>query len=140
MRQLRCDFCSQPDPTWLCPCVPYSDGLRDAQGRVHWSGPDWLACEACAELICQGRRDELWQRGMVAVARALRKSGHSVPPQLAAIVRGMHDGFWSHREGPPRRLSEREILTKREEPDREERDVEGPPPPAARWVREAGLA
>lgn len=147
-RELRCDFCSASDPAWKCPCgdSPLAIPDRRAPGppRYHYSVGAWLACEPCAQLILQARRDDLQMRACVGFRRQLRRDDPESSRvlsdgRLALVVRGMHDDYWSTRQGPPRLMTALEQKAERELPDEIQYVVAGPPPAAPRWAREAGL-
>jgi hypothetical protein len=71
----RCDFCAADD----YPCAEHTMISGDL------STGSWRACQACATLIDEDRRDELADRGKHNSLEA---------------TRAIHDGFWAHRQGP----------------------------------------
>jgi len=87
-----CDFCATRGSSewWDFPARDY-----DLPGAGRSVG-NWRACAACTRLINAGDRVELAARG----AR--------LNDRPASAYRWIHDGFWSHREGAPRRVERKD--------------------------------
>jgi hypothetical protein len=143
-RVLHCDFCHCTAVTVTCPAVDvtstaFPDPTR--AGHYVYSQGDWLACDACAELIKRGDRVTLALRGVHALRHKLQvdhgdRTAALTDRKLMIVVRGMHDTFWAHRNGPLRALAFHELQHLRKEPNEVIRPVAGPPPPAPGWYRE----
>lgn len=93
-----CDFCSSPDVAWAFPCRTLTKEVPVPDVNVDFGSiGSWAACATCHELIVAGKREELAQRSVETM---------DVPTQLKSDVmlsgiRGLHDTFWSNREGDP---------------------------------------
>jgi hypothetical protein len=93
-----CDFCSGPDPAWRYPAVSFYDSFG---GR---SVEDWLACEACHELIVADDRDGLARLSLRAagVQMAVGIIGRAT---TIRYCRDLHERFWKARRGAAFRMS-----------------------------------
>lgn len=110
--ELHCDFCNKPvpDTQWRFKCRAFThDGNMVGGVRIGFINPaastDWCACDECKDLIVAGYRDSLVQRSLssehsewVNLTRSLPRTERR---QLRRTIRGLHDAFWSHREGAP---------------------------------------
>lgn len=134
-RELKCDFCSAPDPTWECPARSHQMGVPALEhGPGFWasSAGAWLACDECAKLVRDGHRRRLTQRSVTTFKAQMRGLPRSL---LERATDELHERFWANREGPPVPLSEdskREALSTPEEVMRWEEEPPNPLP----WIRE----
>jgi hypothetical protein len=119
VRTLKCDFCSAvlTDRAWECPARDFDyPELRVPIGSpapvIGGSIGGWLACEKCAALVRDGRREELAVRAAKVNVRGL------LPWRLVlAEIRQLHDQFWENRTGVPYLLDAEELDKARQEPD-----------------------
>ena len=93
-----CDFCSGPDPAWRYPAVSFYDSFG---GR---SVEDWLACEACHQMIAASDRNGLARRSLCApgVQMAVGLLGRAF---ALDYCRDLHTRFWQARRGDAFRMS-----------------------------------
>lgn len=94
---VRCDFCSGPEPTWVLPVASFEAGSE------HTSHQDWAACDACARLLRKQQWDRLTKR--VVLASAAR---HRISPSEPSLIESVETLFAQVREnqsGPIRRSS-----------------------------------
>lgn len=105
---LVCSFCAAPKPRWRYPTVA-GNGFPEAfvlpghqLGVAH---PEWLACDACAELIAHTDRCALAQTSTERhfSASATVRDPH-VYDGVAKVVRCIQDEFWRSRCGMPERV------------------------------------
>lgn len=90
-----CDFCNQRPVTWYVDCAPFTVGGDDILPMN--SLADWLACEACGDLIAADDRVGL-------ILRSLDYTRSRVPPgyPVAPFLRAQGDmllKFWQHYTG-----------------------------------------
>ncbi|MCC7157789.1 MAG: hypothetical protein IT161_24625 [Bryobacterales bacterium] len=93
-----CDFCSVPDPAWRYP----ADSFHDVFGSR--SVEDWLACEACQQLIQAGDRAALARRSLNAPGARMVVD---VLGRALALdyCHDLHARFWRARCGAPYRIA-----------------------------------
>jgi hypothetical protein len=106
-----CDFCASPDVHWSYPCrdhqrrVEHLNVVMGTAGELRtqpvdldaFSSGGWAACNPCHALIERSDRVRLARRS----AKRLIRSGAPIGLKAAiAHCRGIHDQFWSHRDGP----------------------------------------
>ncbi len=92
----RCDFCSEPDPSWCYPCTDFAATL----GSITISGSlaEWLACEGCHFLIEIGHWDSVARRCCATmIAEHPYMDGAEILPQIEQL----HRQFIVHRCGDP---------------------------------------
>jgi hypothetical protein len=119
-----CDFCDS-EPAWRYHARPVvtrhrlhriADGAPVDQA-IAFAETDWLACDACRQLIANGRRDQLARRTHETF---LRRDPHAfdgldrtrrrqLRRDLRAAVRRLHDDFWRSRLGPPEPTGQDEV-------------------------------
>jgi hypothetical protein len=97
-----CDFCNKElrlGSAWAFPCRDHeTQPIPGMRPRVASQG-HWDACGECARLIKAGRRDKL-------ARRAARTAPPGIPrDKWLAVMRKVHDDFWSNRSGPPSRIT-----------------------------------
>lgn len=99
-----CDFCNGTPVVYLFGCRDHNQGavlLASPEGeQAMVTGEalgDWLACEACAELVRSSLRDALAARSWT-----LHFERRRTPPihreQIREVIRQAHDQFWANRE------------------------------------------
>ena len=93
-----CDFCSAPEPEWVCPCATYA--VPDLPGVV--SESHWAACAACAELVCRRDWAALSRRGLATQAGKMLREIVGEEAARAEILR-LHEGYRQHAAGEPRK-------------------------------------
>jgi hypothetical protein len=97
-----CDFCSG-EPEWIFPATDFYDEASDAQ-----STGDWLACEACAGLVCREDWETLALRVPPLIAQTLEELGPELGLECAEILLlwtlDFHRQFREHRTGEPVRI------------------------------------
>jgi hypothetical protein len=108
---LVCDFCSEPQVSWLYqlePGKPIGNGHMDADGK-------WGACDVCHGFISDG---SFTSQGMLAV-RSLQNLIRFHPEMideplecLAMLISVPHSYFWGNYDGsdPERVISDAELL------------------------------
>lgn len=112
---LVCDFCSEPNPTWLYPCVMINQAgpggvaitgdlvAIDPEGNprvmaLYEDNPDFGACQTCHDLIEAGEDVKLAIR---SIERFVGVHGDSVPQEYVVnMVTAVHSRFWQTRNGP----------------------------------------
>lgn len=93
--ETKCDFCSQPNPTWVLPVAEF------AADAVNASTQDWSACEVCARLLRKGRWEQLTKRAITAMSA---KQGISPSePRLVDGLKALHAQVREYQTGPVRR-------------------------------------
>jgi hypothetical protein len=96
-----CDFCSTPKPTLVYPAADFRmevGGSAPDWGSMGW----WACCKECHYLIEKGDREALAKRSLDTMPNrdeALAALGGE--ERVLALIREMHDNFWSHRQGAP---------------------------------------
>ena len=85
-----CDFCGEADPGWAFRARPFMVRGMQSMG-------DWLACEACRDLIVFRQRGELLDRTVAILGRSSRMPRRILRRGLAEL----QSGFYTHREGHP---------------------------------------
>lgn len=128
MRDVHCDFCNTVlgGHAWECPCEDFR--YREPRTNADGTGPtiegslgSWLACDICAALVRNGRRENL-------VARALMAAYGTLNPNLRferiRDVTILQDQFWSHRLGAPVLIGSEVLEQIAQEPAYEERPEE----------------
>lgn len=93
--ETKCDFCSQPNPTWVLPVASFS---ADA---VNASTQDWSACEVCARLLKKSRWEQLTNRAITAMSA--RHGLSPSEPRLVLGLKALHAQVREHQTGPVRR-------------------------------------
>lgn len=97
MKELLCDFCSEPSPTW---CYPAETFIAMEVGPVaSASDGGWAACEECHRLIEAGDRRALADRS-AALLIVANPDFASVSDDLRRQLGDLHKGFFDHRLGP----------------------------------------
>lgn len=97
MKELLCDFCSEPSPTW---CYPAETFIAMTVGPVSsTSDGGWAACDECQRLIEAGDRQALAQRS-AALLIVAKPEFASVSDELRKQLGDLHLGFFDHRRGP----------------------------------------
>jgi hypothetical protein len=104
---LLCDFCSEPEPSWVYPCRDIVLIPLDAppEEKSYVSEGDWLACDGCSPFIERGDWTGLIDRNAPLLAERTNT------PPLTANRRGVLMATWAmfgthrgerrvrHREG-----------------------------------------
>lgn len=100
----KCDFCSQADPEWVYPALPFDMKEEDWGSRGGWA-----ACEDCSALIERGAQRQLAQKSLnstPAIAQVAAVLGHTLTRDerraLRAKVEALHARFYRSRLGPRR--------------------------------------
>ena len=97
MKELLCDFCSEPSPTW---CYPAETFIAMEVGPVaSASDGGWAACEECHRLIETDDRQGLADRSVALLIVANPEFAH-VSGDLRRQLGDLHQGFFDHRLGP----------------------------------------
>lgn len=99
---LICDFCCiENEPvTTAFPAQDFeSKGLPITDDVYLYLKSDgfWAACAPCAEMIDKGDRRGLAERSALSYEDKATVIPHE---ELVAAIRGIHDDFWAHRQGP----------------------------------------
>ena len=95
---LRCDFCSVPDPAWRYPARSFV--AYCAANIAGESVGDWAACDECHALI----ESEDWER---LAQRSLDELIMNHPEAIGAAaalyedLAALHQKFLEYRSGPP---------------------------------------
>lgn len=92
----KCDFCSDPKPSWVFPARSFTT----AGGNT--SLGDWMACDICAGLIRAGEWPMLaqWSLRAPLLAQFAQVLGEAAAVEHAAAL---HRAFNANRTGPPYR-------------------------------------
>lgn len=114
MTGAACDFCAAPAPRWVAPARDFDTGVVDPTvGLPTASLGGWAACDLCAAFVRSGQREKLRRHCLRALVKRLHVDGVRVTagqmPTLEAAVGDLHDVFWQHREGAPRRMTGEEL-------------------------------
>lgn len=102
--ELKCDFCSAPDPTWQAECTPFLTSTNVVVPGVDFDQQDdglWAACDTCADYIRRGD----WQRlAYRSQKNFVRVSG--MPTELASrLITHIQGQFRHHYTGEITRIS-----------------------------------
>lgn len=135
---LVCDFCSKPvtvETAWDCPARDFDAGIPvpHRPGFNHHSHGGWCACETCVTFVRSGRRRAL-------TAFSVQKLIEREPDmrrfrrELMIALGELHDDFWSHREGEPRRVDPIDFAIAEAAPAQFE-DYQPGPARVAGWVQ-----
>ena len=90
---VRCDFCSAPQLTWVYPAAAFD------VAEVSWgSADDWGACDDCHALMEAGDREGVVDRAMVLWQQ---RTPRSQWPTLRREMVNLHSRFHDNRMGPP---------------------------------------
>jgi hypothetical protein len=101
----RCDFCSQPGPVFEYECEDFVvDAPSPMSGVEEGMVGSWLACIDCSRCIELNSFDELTQRSLAHMPRAIRRD---MRPYVSILQRQ----FKEHRKGPRIALEEKESKT-----------------------------
>lgn len=95
----RCDFCSGTPVAWEYPANDLFSGHK-----LDISSGGWTACEACYECIETDDRFGLTKRATKGYSENIEPDLKG--PRKDAIrkqIRRLHDKFFAHRTGPPKR-------------------------------------
>lgn len=95
-----CDFCSSTPVTYSFDAVPHR--MDESAEPEHWSADAWAACEECARLVDEGRREELAVRSVDMLLR--RSPQMRVVPrrELLREITQVHARFWLAKRGSSR--------------------------------------
>ena len=96
MKELLCDFCSEPSPAW---CYPAETFIAMTIGPVaSTSDGGWAACDECHRLIEADDRQALADRSATLLIVANPEFA-AVAEELRGQLADLHRGFFSHRLG-----------------------------------------
>lgn len=97
MKELLCDFCSEPSPAW---CYPAETFIAMTIGPVaSASDGGWAACDECQRLIEVGDRQALADRS-AALLIVANPEFAAASEELRRQLGDLHRGFFDHRRGP----------------------------------------
>jgi hypothetical protein len=95
-RELKCDFCSAPGPTWAYPARDFVAYL--ALPLVGESVGAWAACEECHRLIEAGDHEGLAVRSLDELIFGCPEAAIAAPA-LKQELRQLHELFFANRLG-----------------------------------------
>ena len=96
---MQCDFCTSPGPTWTFQAGPSQTEVlggmfTDKFKGVIDLGDGWCACDTCAEMIRQDKRDDLRDRAIVYFLETNPEFRQLDPTVIGMMVTMQHHGFW----------------------------------------------
>jgi hypothetical protein len=91
-----CDFCSNPNVTWVYPARTFAAYVFE--GIVGESVGDWAACPICHGLIESGRHAQLTERSLVTLLER-QPEMKSAEGELRTQIRSFHAMFLLNRLG-----------------------------------------
>ncbi len=94
--ELKCDFCSAPEPMWAYPAKDFIAYL--VLPLVGESVGAWAACEECHQLIEAGDREGLAVRSLDELIFRCPEAA-MVAPALKQELRQLHERFFANRAG-----------------------------------------
>jgi hypothetical protein len=92
--EYHCDFCFAYRPEYVVPAKSFD---TDAQGR---SVGDWMACEACAQLVREARWEDLTVRAVEAFSA---RHGGVLPKEVGRVLARTYIKLKSNMTGPVRK-------------------------------------